>query len=433
LEFFESYSGGKQSLLVSIRFIDYPSLNADIEELQGLVRAAYLDPQLVITGSRRLPDPKYFVGEGKLKELQNLLEAYDMHTVIFNHKLTPSQERNIEAFLKCRIIDRHRLILEIFHLRAYSHEGKLQVKLARLNYMLTRLIRGWTHLERQRGGIGMRSGPGEKQIELDRRMINERIKKVESRLAKVKQKRDLSRASRQYAYKPTIALIGYTNTGKSSLFNLLSHSDVYVGDKLFATVDPTLRKGYVPALGEVILSDTVGFIKNLPYDLIEAFHATLKEAIEADLLLHVIDYSSYDYQNEIQQVNQVLQKIGADQIPVLNVYNKIDKLDKTQQTTSADKIKTENAVYISVKEKINIEQLYQRIPYYFHRNWLKGILKLPPAYARVRAQLYDLGVVQFESFSQEGEFLLHIHMAQSDFIHLSKDNGLDLFNCFSAQ
>lgn len=321
---FDRPQGGESAVLVSLDFgeADYAE---SLEELRQLASTAGLDVRASVEGKRPKPDATYFVGSGKAGEVAATLEATDSRVVVFNHDLTPSQQRNLERKLECRVVDRTGLILEIFAQRAQSFEGKLQVELAQLEHLSTRLVRGWTHLERQKGGIGMRGGPGETQIELDRRMIRERVKSLKERLAKLKRQRGIQRRARRRSNVMSVSLVGYTNAGKSTLFNRLTQSGVYAADQLFATLDTTSRKVFIPEGGPVVLSDTVGFIKHLPHALVDAFGATLEEAVQADLLLHVIDVSSSSRDAQIEQVNLVLTEIGANQVPQLLVLNKIDR------------------------------------------------------------------------------------------------------------
>jgi GTP-binding protein HflX len=321
---FDRPQGGESAVLVSLDFgeADYAE---SLEELRQLASTAGLEVRASVEGKRPKPDATYFVGSGKADEVAATLEATDSRVVVFNHDLTPSQQRNLERKLECRVVDRTGLILEIFAQRAQSFEGKLQVELAQLEHLSTRLVRGWTHLERQKGGIGMRGGPGETQIELDRRMIRERVKSLKERLAKLKRQRGIQRRARRRSNVMSVSLVGYTNAGKSTLFNRLTQSGVYAADQLFATLDTTSRKVFIPEGGPVVLSDTVGFIKHLPHALVDAFGATLEEAVQADLLLHVIDVSSSSRDAQIEQVNLVLTEIGANQVPQLLVLNKIDR------------------------------------------------------------------------------------------------------------
>jgi GTP-binding protein HflX len=321
---FDRPQGGESAVLVSLDFgeADYAE---SLEELRQLASTAGLDVRASVEGRRPKPDATYFVGSGKADEVAAALNATESRVVVFNHDLTPSQQRNLERKLECRVVDRTGLILDIFAQRAQSFEGKLQVELAQLEHLSTRLVRGWTHLERQKGGIGMRGGPGETQIELDRRMIRERVKSLKERLAKLKRQRGIQRRARRRSNVMSVSLVGYTNAGKSTLFNRLTQSGVYAADQLFATLDTTSRKVFIPEGGPVVLSDTVGFIKHLPHALVDAFGATLEEAVQADLLLHVIDVSSSSRDAQIEQVDRVLTEIGADQVPQLLVLNKIDQ------------------------------------------------------------------------------------------------------------
>ncbi len=322
---FDRYEAGETAVLVHIDFSDEDS-REDLLELQLLVDSAGARSVGVITGSRRAPDRKFFLGTGKAEELAALVAATEANVVIFNHALSPAQERNLEILCQCRVLDRTTLILDIFAQRARTHEGKLQVELAQLRHMSTRLVRGWTHLERQKGGIGLR-GPGETQLETDRRLLRGRIKSINRRLEKVDKQREQSRRARQRSDLATVSLVGYTNAGKSTLFNALTTSEVYAADQLFATLDPTLRKLELDN-GAVFLADTVGFIRHLPHELVAAFKATLQETRQADLLLHVVDCADDNMNDNFEQVQEVLKEIEADEIPQLLVCNKIDLLEE---------------------------------------------------------------------------------------------------------
>lgn len=307
---FERPQGGERALLVHLNMhtgFDEESL----EEFKELVVSSGAEPVAVITGSRAVPHPRYFVGTGKAEEIREAVSSHEADVVLFDHELSPVQERNLEALLQCQVLDRTGLILDIFAQRARSHEGQLQVELAQLRHLSTRLVRGWTHLERQKGGIGLR-GPGETQLETDRRLIGHRIRTLKSRLNKVQRQREQGRRARKKADIPTISLVGYTNAGKSTLFNNLTQAEVYAADQLFATLDPTLRKVKLPAGFPVVLADTVGFIRQLPHDLVAAFRSTLKETQDADLLLHIVDASSDERDDNMNQVNLVLEEIGAE-------------------------------------------------------------------------------------------------------------------------
>lgn len=317
-------TGGDAAVLVSLDFGE-PDYEDSLQELRQLAISAGMDIRATVEGRRLKPDAKYFVGSGKAEELSATIKATDSLVAVFNHDLSPSQQRNIERLLKCRVADRTGLILDIFAQRAQSHEGKLQVELAQLEHLSTRLVRGWTHLERQKGGIGMRGGPGETQLELDRRMLRVRVKQLREKLDKLKQQRSMQRRSRKRSQVMSVSLVGYTNAGKSTLFNRLTQSGVYAADQLFATLDTTSRKMFIPESGPVVLSDTVGFIKHLPHALVEAFGATLEEAAQADLLLHVVDSASSNRDEQILQVNRVLEEIGATHVYQILVLNQIDR------------------------------------------------------------------------------------------------------------
>lgn len=320
---FDRPAGGGAAILVGLDFGD-PDYEESLDELKLLAESARLDVRAVIRGKRAKPDAAHFAGVGKVEEIALACEGDEKPLVIFNHDLTAAQQRNLERVLQCRVLDRTNLILDIFAQRARSHEGKLQVELAQMEYLATRLIRGWTHLERQKGGIGVRGGPGEKQLEMDRRMLRNRVKVLKEKLTKFRQQRDIQRRARQRANVFSVSLVGYTNAGKSTLFNRLTHAQAYAADQLFATLDTTTRKVFLPECGEVVLSDTVGFIKQLPHTLVAAFRATLEEAIQADLLLHVVDGASPNRDSQIIEVNKVLAEIDAAEIPQIQILNKID-------------------------------------------------------------------------------------------------------------
>ena len=324
--FFDRPESGERAVLVHLN-LDSESEREDPREFEELVLSAGGDPAAYIMGHRTAPHPRTFIGSGKLEEIRDEVNLQEAEVVMFNHILSPSQERNLEQELECRVLDRTGLILDIFAQRARTHEGKLQVELAQLQHVATRLVRGWTHLERQKGGIGLR-GPGETQLETDRRLLRIRIKSITARLEKVRKQRDQGRRSRKRQEIPTVSLVGYTNAGKSTLFNYITDSGVYAADQLFATLDPTLRRLELENVGPVVLADTVGFIAHLPHKLVEAFKATLEETLSADLLLHVIDAASDEREDNIYQVHEVLQEIGADEIPRLEIYNKLDLLEQ---------------------------------------------------------------------------------------------------------
>jgi GTP-binding protein HflX len=316
--------GSSDAILVSLDFGDR-GYEESLEELKQLAISAGISIRGVVEGKRDKPDAKYFIGSGKAEELAEMVKATESRAVVFNHDLSPSQQRNLERLLECRVADRTGLILDIFAQRAKSHEGKLQVELAQLEHLSTRLVRGWTHLERQKGGIGVRGGPGETQLELDRRMLRIRVKQLREKLEKLKQQRGMQRRSRKRSQVMSVSLVGYTNAGKSTLFNRLTQSKVLAADQLFATLDTTSRKLYIPDGGPMVISDTVGFIKHLPHALVEAFGATLEEAVQADLLLHIVDTASSNRDEQIAEVNKVLGEIGAQEVSQILVMNQIDR------------------------------------------------------------------------------------------------------------
>lgn len=348
--------GGEPTILVHIYF-SADRMREDLDEFQELAHSAGAKVVSVITGVRQVPDSKYFVGTGKAEEIRQLVASQKVQLVLVNHNLSPTQERNLEKLLHCRVLDRTGLILDIFAQRALSFEGKLQVELALLNHMATRLVRGWTHLERQRGGIGLR-GPGETQLEVDRRLIRNRIKTINKRLEKVRKQREQSRRARSRAVVPTVALVGYTNVGKSTLFNCLSGATVYSANQLFATLDPTLRRVFLgEGNGSVIIADTVGFIRHLPHQLVEAFRATLEEVSKAALLLHVVDAHDPLRDMHIAQVNAVLKEIGAIDIPQILVYNKIDLCKEITPHIDPTFKEHPPCAWVSAEKKLGIEAL----------------------------------------------------------------------------
>jgi len=329
--------------------------NSSLEELSLLALSAGAVPISTITCKRSSPDSALFIGSGKAEEVANAILDHAIEIVIFNHALSPAQQRNLEKNLKVRVVDRTSLILDIFAQRAKSHEGKVQVELAQLQHLATRLIRGWTHLERQKGGIGLR-GPGETQLETDRRLLGDRVKALKDKLSKLQRQRETQRRARNRSRTFSVSLVGYTNAGKSTLFNVLTKAGTYTADQLFATLDTTSRRVYLGDVGQIVISDTVGFIRELPHQLVAAFRATLEETIHADLLLHVVDAASPTRLDQIAQVNQVLHEIGADQIPQLLVWNKIDvaRLDPGIERDEYDKIQR---VFLSAKTGSGLNDL----------------------------------------------------------------------------
>ncbi|EHA14948.1 MULTISPECIES: ribosome rescue GTPase HflX [Halomonadaceae] len=418
--FFERPDAGETAVLVHVDFHDEQK-REDPGEFLELVRSAGAEPATLLTASRHRPDSRTFIGSGKLEELRALLAAHAAELVIFNHSLSPSQERNVEQELKCRVLDRTGLILDIFAQRARTHEGKLQVELAQLEYMSTRLVRGWTHLERQKGGIGLR-GPGETQLETDRRLLRGRIKSIHKRLDKVRSQRDQNRRARARAEIHSVSLVGYTNAGKSTLFNALTNSDVYAADQLFATLDPTLRRLEIEDVGPVVMADTVGFIRHLPHKLVEAFQATLQEASEASLLVHVIDAADPDRELNVEQVELVLKEIGADDVPVLKVMNKIDKLDSAPRI-ERDGHGVPEVVWLSAQQGQGLELLHEALTERLANDVIGFSLTLNPEQGKLRAGLHELNAVREEAFDEQGHSVLDVRLPRRDFNQLMAQLG----------
>ena len=422
--FFERPKSGERAVLVHIK-LNSESEPEDPREFEELVISAGGDPVEFLTGSRQSPSAKFFVGSGKLEEISAAVKSADAQLVIFNHNLSPSQERNIEAELKCRVLDRTGLILDIFAQRARTHEGKLQVELAQLQHLSSRLVRGWTHLERQRGGIGNR-GPGETQLESDRRLVRERIKAIKQRLDKVRKQRDQGRRARTKSEIPTVSLVGYTNAGKSTLFNKLTSADVYVADQLFATLDPTMRRLDLAELGPVVFADTVGFISHLPHRLVDAFRATLEEAASSNLLMHVVDASAEDRSVNIVRVNEVLKEINAHDLPSLMIYNKIDLLDDVQPHIERNEEGIPVAVWVSALDGEGLELLLRAVVECLPNKIVHQHLQLQPSQGAFRAALYSQKAVLSEQSADSGVINLEVKLAESDFLRLLKNSGLKL-------
>lgn len=421
---FDRYEAGEQAVLVHIEFLDESS-KEDLQELQMLVSSAGVNAVEIITASRQAPHPKYFVGSGKAEEIANAVRSLEADVVIFNHPLSPSQERNLEALCKCRVLDRTGLILDIFAQRARTHEGKMQVELAQLRHISTRLIRGWTHLERQKGGIGLR-GPGETQLETDRRLLRARIKNILKRLAKVRKQREQGRRARKRAELPTLSLVGYTNAGKSTLFNTITDAGVYAADQLFATLDPTLRKIQLQDVGDAILADTVGFIRHLPHDLVAAFKATLQETQEADLLLHVVDYSDEQREENMHQVDDVLEEIEADEIPQLIICNKIDRMEGVEPKIDRDENGLPIRVWISAQQQLGIDLLFIALTECLSESMVQYKLRIPPKEGKLRGTLFRMNCIASESYAEDGDWLVDVRMAISDWNRLEKRSESDL-------
>lgn len=401
----------ERAFIVHVDFEDEHN-REDLEEFYELVNSAQAEIGQLITTKRSAPDAKYFVGSGKAQEIADAVKLHEADVVIVNHALSPAQERNLERLVECRVLDRVGLILDIFAQRARSHEGKLQVELAQLRHMSTRLVRGWTHLERQKGGIGLR-GPGETQLETDRRLLQDRIKQLLKRIDKVRQQRALGRQSRKKSDVPTVVIIGYTNAGKSTLFNQMTQANVYAEDRLFATLDATLRSVHLPGAGKIILADTVGFIRHIPHDLVVAFRSTLEETTEASLLIHLVDASDPLRDDKIHEVEKVIAEVGASDVPQLLVFNKIDKLEpRTLPKTDLDEEGLPSRVWLSAKQNEGLTLLYDALASYFKGQFVNARLVLDVNAGQQRAKLYELGKVRKEFFDDLGQPCIELTLTQ---------------------
>jgi GTPase len=414
--FFERHQGGERAVLVQLQ-LEGAERDLSLVEFEELVVSAGGDPVATLSGSRRVPHARTFVGEGKLAEIADKCREHEAELVIFNHALSPSQERNLEQVLACRVLARTGLILDIFAQRARTHEGKLQVELAQLTHMSTRLVRGWTHLERQKGGIGLR-GPGETQLETDRRLLRARIKSIQARLQRVRNQREQSRRARRRAELPILSLVGYTNAGKSTLFNRVTASRVYAADKLFATLDPTLARVDIEQFGPVLFADTVGFISDLPTMLVEAFKATLEETANADLLLHVVDVAAPNRDVLMEDVETVLGDIEADTLPQLVVFNKLDLVEQPPRI-ERNEAGTPMAVYCSAATGEGMELLLEAIRERLAVAMFDQEIALDPSRARLRSALYELGAVSKEEWQADGSSTMHVRLPLSDWRRLN--------------
>ncbi|MGF6189178.1 ribosome rescue GTPase HflX [Serratia sp. (in: enterobacteria)] len=415
---FDRYEAGEQAVLVHIYFSQDKDTE-DLSEFESLVSSAGVEALQVVTGSRKAPHPKYFVGEGKAEEIADAVKASGASVVLFDHSLSAAQERNLERLCECRVIDRTGLILDIFAQRARTHEGKLQVELAQLRHIATRLVRGWTHLERQKGGIGLR-GPGETQLETDRRLLRDRISLILRRLERVEKQRDQGRRARTRADVPTVSLVGYTNAGKSTLFNRITSAGVYVADQLFATLDPTLRRIDVADVGDTVLADTVGFIRHLPHDLVAAFKATLQETRQASLLLHVIDAADTRVDENIEAVNSVLAEIESDEIPTLLVMNKIDMLDDFVPRIDRNEENLPIRVWLSAASGEGIPLLFQALTERLSGEIAHYELRLPPQAGRLRSRFYQLQAIEKEWNEEDGSIGVVVRMPIVEWRRLCK-------------
>ena len=439
-QLFERSRGGEHALLIQPHAGGPPD-EAELEEFAELARSAGATVAAQVTARLDRPHPATLIGSGKLEEVKAAADASGADLILVNHPLTPGQERNLEKALERRVVDRTGLILDIFAQRARSHEGKLQVELAQLRHMATRLVRGWSHLERQRGGaIGLR-GPGETQLETDRRLLQKRVEQLQKRLEKVEVQHTQMRRARVRSELPRVALVGYTNAGKSTLFNAITGADAYADDRLFATLDPTVRRITLPG-GAAMLADTVGFVRDLPHDLVAAFRSTLSEAREADLLLHVIDAADPLRDERIAQVDAVLAEIGAGDIPQLLVYNKIDRVEGAVPRHDPAVLPIEEGepvsdhgleeiarerVWLSARDGVGLDLLRAALVARLGLRRIAGTIRLPSRAGRLRARLYELEAVRAETHEDDGGWTIEVDLALSDAEKLAAGPGGDAF------
>ena len=427
---FERPRSGERALLVRV------GLGAqvdpeDLEEFKQLAVSAGAEPVATVIGRRERPDSRYFVGSGKAEELKATAEAAAAEVILVDHALSPSQERNLEQLTGRRVLDRNGLILDIFAQRARSFEGKLEVELAQLKHIGSRLVRGWSHLERQKGGIGMR-GPGETQLETDRRLIAQRVRLLTRRLAKIRQQRETGRQMRAEIPVPSLALVGYTNAGKSTLFRALTGADAYIADQLFATLDPTVRRVTLPGGTQAVVADTVGFIRDLPHELVAAFQSTLTEAREATLLLHVVDASDPRRDEHIVQVNEVLAQIGAESIPQILVYNKIDRVIRGSAVERGPEGEV-GAAWISAAMRDGLDRLTAAIAERLSRLARSARVRLPPGAGALRSRLYAAKVVRGERSDEDGSIELTVELPDEEILVLTRTPGVQILETQQPQ
>ncbi len=420
---FDRPGSGERAILVCVGLGHAPEPDR-VEEFVALAKSAGAQVLEVLAATRKVAEPRFFLGTGKVEELRQRIVALGADLVVVDHALSPGQERNLEKALECRVLDRSGLILGIFAQRARTFEGKLQVELAQLQHMSTRLVRGWTHLERQKGGIGLR-GPGETQLETDRRLIARRIKTLNDRLDKVLVQRETTRRERKRGSVPTVALVGYTNAGKSTLFNRLTSADAYAADQLFATLDPTVRRLHLAPGLEIALADTVGFVRDLPHELVAAFRSTLQEAREADLLLHVIDAADPERSERVAQVNEVLESIGAQSLPQVAVFNKIDRSGEAPHVELAEGGRVDR-LWLSAQTGAGVDLLLQALHAQLGADLYHCIITVPPRAGRARAQLFEAGAVLAERKLDDGGIELEVSLRRREIERICREAGLEL-------
>ena len=416
---------GERTVLIHVELNSGRHTPNSLGEFKQLALSSGLNIVDTITVKRNFTKAQFFIGTGKVDELSDIVSEHEIGLVIFSLELSPSQERNLEKALKCQVMDRTGLILDIFALRASSFEGKLQVELAQLRHLSTRLVRGWTHLERQKGGIGLR-GPGETQLETDKRLISIRIKNINKRLAKVHKQHDLGRKSRLKKELPMISLVGYTNAGKSTLFNRLTNANVYADDKLFATLDSTIRRVILPAAGEAVIADTVGFIQDLPHELVEAFKSTLEETRQANVLLHVVDASDANNRDKIEQVEDIIEQIDAQNIPSIIVMNKIDEIGDFSPRVDKDNDGNIYRVWLSAHSGEGIDLIYKALSQSLSGMMTCARIQLDVQSAFIRSEIHKIGFIEKEIMNEFGQWLLEINVTRHYLERLLVKQGVSL-------